>query len=70
LIPFSEVRVDLSAKVNQQKALDAYFAFHRALSHPASTHHESLPGAKQVACVNSSAPGWSTCAANTQRHAP
>ena len=56
--PLAEVRDDLSAKVKQEKGLDAYFALQQKVSEAASNDNESLAGAEQVAGVKAVETGW------------
>ncbi len=56
--PFAEARDDITAKVKQEKALDAYFALQQKVSEAASNDNESLASAEQVAGVKAVETGW------------
>lgn len=56
--PLSEVRADIAAKVEQDKALDAYYALQQKVSDAASNDNESLTSAEKVAGVKATETGW------------
>ncbi|AKE57995.1 peptidylprolyl isomerase [Citrobacter farmeri] len=56
--PLSEVRDDITAKVKQEKALDAYFALQQKVSDAANNDTESLAGAEQAAGAKAVQTGW------------
>ncbi len=56
--PLSEVHDELSAKVKQEKALDAWYALQQKVSEAASNDNESLAGAEQAAGAKAVQTGW------------
>ncbi|ELY2643665.1 peptidylprolyl isomerase [Cronobacter sakazakii] len=56
--PLSEVHNDISAKVKQEKALDAFFALQRKVSDAANNDNESLASAEKAAGVKAVETGW------------
>jgi len=56
--PLSEVRNDIVAKVEQEKALDAYYALQQQVSDAASNDNESLGSAEKVAGVKAVETEW------------
>ncbi len=56
--PLSEVRNDIIAKVEQEKALDAYYALQQQVSDAASNDNESLGSAEKVAGVKAVETDW------------
>lgn len=56
--PLSEVRAEIAAKVEQDKALDAYYALQQKVSDAASNDNESLTSAEKVAGVKATETGW------------
>lgn len=56
--PLSEVRNDITDKVKQDKALDAYYALQQKVSDAASNDNESLASAEQAAGVKAVETGW------------
>jgi len=56
--PLSEVRNDIVAKVEQEKALDAYYALQQKVSDAASNDNESLGSAEKVAGIKAVETGW------------
>ncbi|CCJ72949.1 Peptidyl-prolyl cis-trans isomerase ppiD [Cronobacter condimenti 1330] len=56
--PLSEVHNDISAKVKQEKALDAFFALQRKVSDAANNDNESLASAEKASGVKAVETGW------------
>ncbi|WP_436858843.1 peptidylprolyl isomerase [Citrobacter tructae] len=56
--PLSEARDDIAAKVEQEKALDAYFALQQKVSDAANNDTESLAGVEQVAGMKAVETDW------------
>ena len=56
--PLADVRDEIAAKVEQEKALDAYYALQQKVSDAASNDNESLAGAEQAAGVKAVETGW------------
>ncbi|MBS0848713.1 peptidylprolyl isomerase [Citrobacter sp. JGM124] len=56
--PLSEVRNEITAKVEQEKALDAYYALQQKVSDAASNDNESLGSAEKVAGINVVETDW------------
>jgi len=56
--PLSEVRNDIIAKVEQEKALDAYYALQQQVSDAASNDNESLGSAEKAAGVKAVETDW------------
>lgn len=56
--PLSEVRATIAAKVEQEKALDAYYALQQQVSDAASNDNESLASAEKVAGVKAVETVW------------
>lgn len=56
--PLSEAHDDIAAKVEQEKALDAFFALQQKVSDAASNDTESLAGVEQVAGAKAVETGW------------
>lgn len=56
--PLSQVRNDIIAKVEQEKALDAYYALQQKVSDAASNDNESLTSAEKVAGIKAVESGW------------
>ncbi|ELY2854462.1 peptidylprolyl isomerase [Cronobacter dublinensis] len=56
--PLSEVHNDISAKVKQEKALDAFFALQRTVSDAANNDNESLASAEKAAGVKAVQTDW------------
>ena len=56
--PLNDVRDAVTAKVKQDKALDAYFALQQKVSEAASNDNTSLQAAEQVAGMKAVQTGW------------
>ncbi|EOW6742357.1 peptidylprolyl isomerase [Cronobacter dublinensis] len=56
--PLSEVHNDISAKVKQEKALDAFFALQRTVSDAANNDNESLASAEKASGVKAVQTDW------------
>ena len=56
--PLSEVRNDIVSKVEQEKALDAYYALQQQVSDAASNDNESLGSAEKIAGVKAVETEW------------
>ncbi|MBE8365984.1 peptidylprolyl isomerase, partial [Leptospira borgpetersenii serovar Balcanica] len=56
--PLSEVHNDISAKVKQEKALDAFFALQRKVSDAANNDNESLESGEKAVGVKAVETGW------------
>ncbi|AYN27334.1 peptidylprolyl isomerase [Buttiauxella sp. 3AFRM03] len=56
--PLSEVKDAITAKVKQDKAVDAYYALQQKVSDAASNDNESLASAEKVAGVKAVETGW------------
>lgn len=56
--PLAEVRDTIVGKVEQEKAIDAYYKLQQKVSDAASNDNESLAGAEQAAGVKAVETGW------------